>query len=187
VRGFIGGNQAGYYAAAQKLASVVYLVAGVFGLVLFPRVSANKAVGDSSYKLLMWVVGAVGVICLLITLPLIAFPETFVRLVFGGKYVAGESLVPILAVAVLCFALVSIVSVYLLATDRFVFVYFLMSGILLEVIGIAALHDSIKTVAFVVLAVAVITLTLVYGYLAVLFIKDRRGKASERARLEAST
>lgn len=171
VRGLIGGPAAGYYTAAQKLGSVVYLIPGVFGLVLFPRVSANKARGVSSWSLLLRVVAILATLCTIATVLLIAFPEMFLDLVFGRKYSAGSQLVPILAVAGLCYSLVSIGAVYLLATDKLGFVCVLFSGVLLELLGILVFHNSVMSVAVIVVTVAAAMLALLYGYLAALYLR----------------
>lgn len=154
VRGLIGGVQAGYYAAAQKLGTVIYFIPGIMAVVLFPRVSANHANEISSWRALARVEGVVLVLCGSIAAFLALAPEWSMRLVFGSKYVGGSGLVPIFALAMFFFSLLPVPVQFLQATDRHRFIYVLILGVVAETVAILLFHETITQVAWIVAAVA---------------------------------
>ena len=178
VRGLIGGTHAGYYAGAQKLGTLVCLVAGVFAIVLFPRVSANHARGVTSWGMLARVEAAAAVLCGATAVLLAVFPGWFMRFAFGGKYVPGVALVPIFALAMFFYSLQSICVTFLLGVDRFGFIFILGPGIILETVLIVLFHRSTTTVAWIVTFVSMGVAALVGTYVLVSWLADRRRGAS---------
>jgi O-antigen/teichoic acid export membrane protein len=185
VRGLIGGSQAGYYTAAQKLATVMYLIPGVFALVLFPKVSADHVQGVSSWSLFARVEAAVAALCGAIALFLIAFPGWTIRLVFGARYANGTTLVPILAVAMFFFSLLPVCVQFLLATDNYGFMYVLIAGLITETVSIVLFHPSTRAVAWIV-AITAAGLAAVMGlYVLASRVRVHRTRAEEPARTSA--
>jgi O-antigen/teichoic acid export membrane protein len=178
VRGLIGGAHAGYYAGAQKLGTVVYLLSGVFAIVMFPRVIANKARGVSSWGMLARVEAVVAVACGATAVLLATFPDLFLRFTFGGKYTPGVKLVPIFALAMFFFSLQSVCVTFLLAIDRFGFVFILASGVILETVAIILFHGSMMTVAWIVALVSVGVAALMGTYVLASWLSDRGGNDS---------
>ena len=182
VRGLIGGSQAGYYAGAQKLGTVVYFIPGIVGLVVFPRVSANHASGISSWHTFARVESVIAVPCGCTALFLAAFPGWSMKLVFGVKYVPGSQLVPIFALAMFCFSLLPVCVQFLLATDKNRFIYILMAGVVVEALAIILFHGSIREVAWTVASVAICMVVLMglytyYDYNA--YRKEKQQEARE--------
>jgi O-antigen/teichoic acid export membrane protein len=174
VRGLIGGLQAGYYAGAQKLGTLIYFVPGIIGIVMFPRVSANHASDISSWRTFALTEGAIVVICGCMAAFLALFPTWSIRVVFGSKYVRGSSLVPIFALAMFFFSLLPVCIHFLQATDKRRFVFILMSGVVVETIAIAIFHRSITQVAWIVAVTAMVMFVSMGVYMLADFIGYRK-------------
>jgi len=165
VRGLIGGSQAGYYAGAQKLGTVIYFIPGIVAVVMFPRVSANHANDISSWQMFARVEAATVVLCGSIAVFLALFPEWSITTVFGAKYVPGSHLVPIFALAMFFFSLLPVCVQFLLATDKRRFIYILVSGVVVETLGILLFHGSTTVVAWIMALVAIGMVVLMGAYM----------------------
>jgi O-antigen/teichoic acid export membrane protein len=179
VRGLIGGAQAGYYAGAQKLGTVMYFIPGIVAVVLFPRVSANYASGITSWRMFARVEAAVAAMCGCVAVFFVLFPEWSIKVVFGSKYLPGSSLVPIFALAMFCFSLLPVCVQFFLATDRRAFMYILVSGVIVEILAILIFHHSTKQVAWSVALVSVAMVVLIGLYTWSEWNAHRRGMPIE--------
>ncbi len=186
VRGLIGGSQSGYYAAAQKLSSVMYFIPGVLAVVLFPRASAKFAAGTEPWRLFWKVQASVAAICGSVAIVFAVFPGWSMRMVFGSRYVSGAPLLPVLSLAMFCFSMLPVCSQFLLATDRYGFVYLLVAGAIVEVIAVFLFHASARRVAWVVAAVSVATLASMGAYVSSYWLSWQSARKSESAGEEAT-
>lgn len=182
VRGLIGGAQSGYYAAAQKLGTAMYFIPGIIAVVLFPRVSASYAGGTTSWRLFWRAQAIVALLCGATAVFFAAFPDWCMRVVFGSKYVPGASLVRVFALAMFCFSMLPICSQFLLATDRYRFVYILAAGVTVEAVGILFFHSSVAQVAWVVALASVATLVSMAAYISIEWMRWRREQAGGQVR-----
>ena len=156
VRAWIGGDPAGYYAGAQKMSTIVYFLPGAVAVVMFPRISAKSALEKTSWKILLQGLSIVAVLCGLTCGLFALFPSQLLQLMFGSEYLPGSHLVPVFSLAMFCFSLVSIMTYFLLGTDRFNFVYILAVGLVLECLAICLFHATIDQVAWIVAGVGVL-------------------------------
>lgn len=156
VRAWIGGDPAGYYAGAQKMSTIVYFLPVAVAVVMFPRISAESALEKASWNTLLQGLAIVVVLCGLTCGLFALFPSQLLGLMFGSEYLPGSQLVPVFSLAMFCFSLVSIMTYFLLGTDRFNFVYILAAGLGLESLAIYLFHTTIYQVAWVVAGVGIL-------------------------------
>lgn len=165
VRAFIGGDQAGYYAGAQRMASMIYFLPGAVATVMFPRVSAQTGQDGKAWKILGQSVLIVVTLCGSVALVFALFPTQFMSLFFGSRYLSGVNLVPILSFAMFSFSLVNLFAYYLLGTDKLAFSYVLGAGVVTEITLISVFHSSITQVAWVVFSVGTALAIVIAVYL----------------------
>jgi len=165
VRAWIGGDPAGYYAGAQKMSTIVYFLPAAVAVVMFPRVSAESALEKTSWQILLQSLAIVAVLCGLTCGLFALFPSQLLQLMFGSSYLPGAHLVPVFSLAMFSFSLVSIMTYFLLGTDRFNAVYILAIGLGLECVAISLFHASIDQVAWIVTGVGVLLALSMGSYL----------------------
>ena len=165
VRAWIGGDQAGYYAAAQKMSTIVYFLPAAVAVVMFPRVSAENAREATSWKTLAQSLAIVAVLCGLAAVLFAMFPSELLRIMFGAEYLPGSSIVPVLGLAMFFFSLVSIMTYFLLGTDRFAFVYILAVAVAVETVAISMYHRTIEQVAWIVAGIGFLLVLSIGTYL----------------------
>jgi O-antigen/teichoic acid export membrane protein len=105
------------------------------------------------------------VLCGSIAVFLALFPEWSITTVFGAKYVPGSHLVPIFALAMFFFSLLPVCVQFLLATDKRRFIYILVSGVVVETLGILLFHGSTTVVAWIMALVAIGMVVLMGAYM----------------------
>lgn len=164
-RALIGGESAGFYAGAQKMASMIFILPGAIAIVMFPKVSEKSARSEGSWRILGQSIALVTGLCGSVALMFALFPGQLLELFFGSKYLEGSHVVPVLSLAMFLLSLVSIMTYYLLGTEHFNFAYILALGIAFEIAGIVLFHGSIAQIAWVVTFTGVVLLVSIGGYL----------------------
>lgn len=164
-RALIGGESAGLYAGAQKMASMIFMLPGAVAIVMFPKVSEKSARNDRSWRILGQSIAIVMGLCGTIAIIFAIFPSQLLGLFFGSKYLEGSHIVPVLSLAMFLLSLVSIMTYYLLGTEHFNFAYILAPGIAFEIAGIVLFHGSIAQIAWVVTFIGAALLVTIGCYL----------------------
>ena len=164
-RALIGGESAGLYAGAQKMASMIFILPGAVAIVMFPKVSEKSAKNESSWRTLGQSMAIVVGMCGSLALVFAIFPRQSLGLFFGSKYLEGSHVVPVLSLAMFLLSLVSIMTYYLLGTEHFNFAYVLGPGIVFEIAGIVFFHGSIAQIAWVVTFVGAALFVIIGFYL----------------------
>ena len=164
-RALIGGESAGFYAGAQKMASMIFILPGAVAIVMFPKVSEKSARNEGSWRILGQSIALVTVLSGSVALVFAIFPRQLLELFFGSKYLEGSHVVPVLSLAMFLLSVVSIMIYYLLGTEHFNFAYILAPGIAFEIAGIVLFHGSIAQVAWVVAFTGAVLLVSIGFYL----------------------
>ena len=180
-RALIGGESAGFYAGAQKMASMIFILPGAVAIVMFPKVSEKSARNDKSWRILGQSIAIVTGLCGSVALIFAIFPRQLLGLFFGSKYLEGSHVVPVLSLAMFLLSLVSIMTYYLLGTEHFNFAYVLAPGIVFEIAGIVLFHGSIAQIAWVVTFTGAALVVIIGGYL---FRKWRLDMACGKVRVD---
>lgn len=109
---------AGEYAGVALFGKIVLLLPVAVGIVAVPEVAARAARGAPTLPLLGQAVGAVAASCAALTAAAYAAPSLVAALTVGGEFAGAEPLFGPYALAMLTYAVASIIVLYLLALNR---------------------------------------------------------------------
>ncbi len=153
-----------YGALAGK--AVLFFPAGII-IVMFPKVSAMRAQGKPTRRILGWSLAA----CLLLEAAVVGFYALFPGFTssfFAGKHGKeivnltgfGIKFVVLFGLVMAVFALLNVLVYYHLALDRRAFIGLLVAGAAAEVAGILLFHDTLPQVLLVMLLIGIVLLLL---------------------------
>jgi O-antigen/teichoic acid export membrane protein len=163
VKHFFPAFEAGLYGSASLAGKLVLYALGFVPLVLLPKAAGRAMRGESQRALLLTAMGAE----MLIAIPLLAFlavfPETVLRILGGGAYLAAAPLLLPYGAAMTLLASTSALVAFNVGAHRFAFVAPLFAVTLGEVLGIQFFHQSITQVLTVVIAANALGFGIVFG------------------------
>lgn len=163
VKHFFESAEAGYYAAFALLSKVVFFGSISISQVLFPKSSELFAKGRSSRALLLKSLAMVGLYGGLVTLAYYLFPNFFVGLLFGDKYLAMSGLAWLLTLVITLFSLVYVLAFYNLSLNRYGFLGLLYLFNILQIGLIWVYHSSLLMVMEIFLILMALLLVLMLG------------------------
>jgi O-antigen/teichoic acid export membrane protein len=163
VRHFLS-DRAGVYASAATVGRIVYFGTLSITGVMFPRVSAQVARGDSGARSLRLSAAAMCAVTAPLVAGLALLPH-LALLPFGSGFHAAAPYLPALGLAMALLSLSNLFVNYLLASGDRAFVYVLAGGCIAEVAGIFCFHQSLWQVVWTVLAVQALTMAGLLGEL----------------------
>ncbi len=153
VRHYFPPEEAGMYAAAGVLGRVVLYAPGAIVLVLFPMMARSHALNGNAFHLLdrgmLYAGGIAGAGAIAYAL----FPELFLRLLFGEKYVAAAPLLRLFGVAMAPLSLMAVLMHFNLARCRTRFLISMAVACLLEVGLIGVYHTNLHTIIWILFGV----------------------------------
>ena len=153
--------QADLYSYGALAGKAVLFFPGGISLVMFPRVSALRAEGKPTERVLAWSLAA----CLAMEVAVVGFYAlfpAFTSTFFAGKHgkeisgltgFLGMEFVVMFGLVMAVFALLSVLVYYHLALDRRGFIALLAVGAAAEVAGILLFHSTLQDVLLVMLVV----------------------------------
>ena len=107
-RHYLSGDDAGFYSSAGLMARAPLFIAAAVGVVAFPRFVAGRTNEASLHRWLRVSVTATAGIGALCVGVLVLLREPLISLAFGESFVPGADLLPLLATAMACLAVVSV-------------------------------------------------------------------------------
>jgi O-antigen/teichoic acid export membrane protein len=161
-----------YAALAGK--AVMFFPDGILA-VMFPRVSALKAKGEPTKRVLVLSLIAVAIMVWAVAGFYLLFPSFTGYFFAGTKGRASAGIIGLFGIVMAVFALVKLLAMYHLALERKLFVILFVVAAVLEVTGIFLFHGTLKQVLFVMLIVG---LSLLVINLALAF-REKPGKPAE--------
>jgi len=158
MKGALIADRYSYAALAGK--AVLFFPEGV-ALVMFPRVSALRARGEPTRRVLVLSVAAAGALVGAVVIFYALFPGFTASFFAGknGKYIvgltgpAGINFVVLFGLVMAIFALVKLLAFYHLALDRKFFIGVYAIGAIAEVVGIILFHRTLPQILVVMLIV----------------------------------
>ncbi len=156
-RHFFQPNTAGQYAAGAIAAHIALFVPSAIIAIAFPRLADGKGTGQSSRRAFFQAIRVTTAIGLIVAIALAEFSSPLIRLLFGSKYVGAVGIIGPLALASAATGISSLF-VYLHLARRSVTALIPWVGVALVTILIALHHQTINSVAVLVLAVSLLTL-----------------------------
>jgi len=160
VKHYFSSLEAGYWNATLTISRLVQYISIAFSGVMFATVSEKFAKGESTKKLLNESLLYVFVICSLVVIPLILFPEFVIQTLFGNEYIPGAYLLKWFSLVFLFYSINYLFVNYELALKRFRFIYYLGLFVLLEIILIFLLHQSLINIIYILFAVNLLFLLI---------------------------
>ena len=151
-RHYLVADDAGYYSSAGLMARGPLFIAAAVGVVAFPRFVASRTNEESLSRWLRVSVAATAGIGALCVGGLVLLRDPLISIAFGRSYLPGADLLPLLATAMACLALVSVLVYFHIAVRSRAYVI-TAAGAALEIVLIALFHDSGQEIAAVALAV----------------------------------
>jgi glycosyltransferase involved in cell wall biosynthesis/O-antigen/teichoic acid export membrane protein len=160
-RHYLSAEDAGYYSSAGLMARAPLFVAAAVGVVAFPRFVAARATDASLRRWLRVSVAATIAIGGLSVIGLVLLREPLISLAFGGSFLPGASLLPVLAAAMACVAVVSVLVYFHIAMASRAYLI-TVAGVVAEILLVAAFHDSGREIAAVTIGVCFTVALLQY-------------------------
>ena len=155
---FLSPHDSGLYAALSTIGKIILFLPAAVAVIMVPNAAKARLDDGSSARVLRFSALFVGLTVLLAAIPAVAAPRLLIRLMFGDKYVAAASGVLPIVVAGAGLAMTYLLVVYAVAIRDRRWVLLLVCGVILQVAGIAAFHDSPTQVAVVQATVALFVL-----------------------------
>ena len=160
-RHYLGAEDAGYYSSAGLIARAPLFVAAAVGVVAFPRFVAERTTDRSLRRWLHVSVGATAAIGALSVGVLVLLREPLVSIAFGGSFLPGAALLPVLVIAMAFLAIVSVLVYFHIAVASRAYLI-VVAGIVAEIFLIAAFHGSGQQIAAVALGICLAVALLQY-------------------------
>jgi O-antigen/teichoic acid export membrane protein len=140
---------AGQYAAAAVVARTVLWLPAVVVQIAFPRLSEAVSRNQRTGKLLARSLGLTLLIAAAGVLTISLFGSAVIRIAFGAEYLPAADYAWMLALATLPLAVINMLLFHHLARSRWRFAVVIAVSLTIEVVGLAALHDSPEQFALV--------------------------------------
>jgi glycosyltransferase involved in cell wall biosynthesis/O-antigen/teichoic acid export membrane protein len=160
-RHYLSADDAGYYSSAGLMARAPLFIAAAVGVVAFPRFVAARTNEDSLRRWLRVSVAATAGIGALCVGGLVLLRDPLISVAFGRSFLPGADLLPLLATAMACLAVVSVLVYFHIAVGSRAYVI-TVGGAAVEIVLIALFHDSGQEIAAVALAVGFLVALLQY-------------------------
>ncbi|MBL4605320.1 MAG: sugar isomerase [Flavobacteriaceae bacterium] len=167
VKHYFESYEAGLYASLALIGRIVYFIAWMFVMLLFPKLIELKKEGKDTTALLWKYVSYISCISAVIIGMCFLFPQQIIQLLFGDAYISMGSLLWKYSFATGVFAISNIFAYYFLSLSNYVPV--IVSGLFgcLQVLLIMVFHRDLAQVVNMQIIAMLILLTvqlLFFGY-----------------------
>jgi len=151
VKHYLIKEEAGLYAALTVLGRIILFFPGPVGIVLFPKVAEAYTLKKDTTHLLAKGLLVTFLICFPGVVIFYFFPELMIKILCGAKYIYGANLLIYFGLAMLFYALTTIMMMYNLACHHTKFIYTFVVGAVLQVCLIGVFHETAGQVIKIVL------------------------------------
>lgn len=157
---FLSPNRAGDYGAISVLGKIVLFALGGIGLAMFPKTSELFEKGRS-HRLVLWKAIVLSLILAGVILSIYSlFPGFVISLAFGDKYTISEFSLLKYGLAMLFFAISSLLMNYFLSMNVRGVAHILITSVLIELCLISLFHSSIEQIIDMLLISGAVSLVL---------------------------
>lgn len=160
-RHYLSADDAGFYSSAGLMARAPLFIAAAVGVVAFPRFVAGRTNEASLHRWLRVSVAATAGIGALCVGGLVLLRDPLISVAYGESFAPAADLLPLLATAMACLAVVSVLVYFHIAVGSRAYVITL-AGAAVEIVLIALFHDNGRQIAAVVLGVGFLVALLQY-------------------------
>lgn len=136
VKNLLDSKSTGLYSVVSLLGKIAIFVPGVLVQVLYPQVSQEMKDGKSSIKSVLVIMGLTLFISVGYIITVSFFPEFIIKTLFGAKYIEGADVLTVIGMAMAIFAVVNVLFNFLLAKEKYTYLYisYACIGIMLLII-----------------------------------------------------
>lgn len=142
-----GGAEASSYAAAAVAAKVIVWVAVGLGLYLLPELARITESGEDTRPFMVRMLALIGLLAAPILALYAGLPHPFLQAVFGSDLALASGALPLLALAMVLLAASYLAVQYLIAMQRWRFIWALAIGAVLEPLLLSGIGSRPTTVA----------------------------------------
>ena len=151
VKHFFPPRYSGLYAAVAVLGKTILYLPAAFVLALFPMVSASNHVDSGTFRILdrglLYTLG----ISLAGVLGFCLFPGWIIGSLFGERFIEAAPLLKYYALAMMSMAVMTVLISFNLARNKTSFIYTLLAGCVLLVLGLNFFHSTLLAVILTVM------------------------------------
>lgn len=148
VRHFFSAGNAGQYAVASVIATLLFFTSNIFSFTMFPKVAELHSNGKDSSRLLRSNLFYMLIICALAYVLFHFYADSLVRFFFGPKYYVS-ALVKILILAYSFLALSNIIVIYDIAIGKTWYLFLLVGFAILQPLIMWLFHPYLFAIALI--------------------------------------
>jgi O-antigen/teichoic acid export membrane protein len=145
-RHFLSPFQAGLYGAASLIGRVVFTVISFLPTVLLPYIAVRSARGGSATTILYAAIAIAAIVIVPIGVFAAFEPGLVIRILAGGRFEPGASLVLPYVVASGALALANVLATYSIGRHRFGFAAYLSATAVAEICAVVVRHGSAQQI-----------------------------------------
>jgi O-antigen/teichoic acid export membrane protein len=175
VKAWFSPEDAGLYGALLTIGRIAYFIGGAVPMVMFPVVASfGPAEAMRKYKTL----GKSLLLMVLMMLPvagvMIFWPSFVINFVVGPKYLSMATYLPLFTAVIFLLTFMTVIGQYYLALARRSALYFLATGMILEIVLLALFHDSLYHFIWALFAAFALNSLGLIILLIVDYLKDKK-------------
>lgn len=160
---FFTSHEAGLYTAVSVLGKIVLFLPSAIYVVMFPKASEMRALGQSPMALLNKSLIITGVLAGAAAAIFILVPQLVER-IFGTGYIEASPIIKFYATMMFFFSLTWVVAQYCMATNRLKYVYIIFFFTSIEIALMSLVHGSVLQMVTMLLVVNVVFFFTSYVY-----------------------
>ncbi len=158
--------QAGLYSSLAMLTRIIFFGTGIIASVLLPMATEKFERQEKHQHLFFVALLLVIVTSIILNILYFFFPDQIIKMLFGEKYLQGSNLLGVMSIVMTAYSILNLIITYLISIKKFIFLPFLISASLLQIILICFFHASLFQVIMICLILiscsAAFCLVLVY-------------------------
>ncbi len=160
VKHYFSAYEAGVYSSAGVLGKTFMYIPGAIVLAMFPMVTEQYALNQSSRLLLFKSLLITVIISGSGALFFYIFPDTVINVIYGHQYASAAPILKYYGLAMLPLSLLMVLMNYLIAREKNVFSYLLAAGAFLEILGVFMFHDLLIQIVIIMLSINIFLLIM---------------------------
>ncbi len=164
VKRYFSAEEAGLYAAISVIAKIILYVGSPIISVMFPMISEQRAKGEKHYQIFFFSL----ILTLLLSLMVLGVyslaPGTVIKILYGTKYITFYYLLPQIGLAFLFYSLINLMTNYYMAIKNFVFVWFYLITIVMQIVAVTLWHSELLIVIRIFVLSFAFLFALMTGY-----------------------
>lgn len=158
VKHYFSSFEAGIFSAFSTLGQAIFVAVSLLATIMFPLVVSKQAQKEDCSKELKIISLISLILVILVSLIFFLFSKELLLLFFGNRYLAGASFLGYYGLAMGILGFIFLLSYFLIALNKFKFLYILAAGTVLEILLISIWHSSFSQVILMILLSSMFTL-----------------------------